>query len=265
MKRKITLLTLLCCAVLALHAQQDAGRLSDALSIVRASRDRIKSDTVSTRSRMLLADRNGSVTERLIDQYSKDGPRGHRTVIVFQEPASVRGVRFLTMENPGNPEDRWIYLPSLGGEPSRIAASDGSKSFQGTDFSNDDISSSNRRADLDTHTLLREENLNNRPCYVIQSVPKDSSYQYSKMIQWIDKENLVTMKVELYNRSGAQVKLLEILKLEEVQGRLTIMSTKMSTLADRTSTTINTDIIKYDDPIPEAVFTREFLRTGRAR
>jgi hypothetical protein len=71
------------------------------------------------------------------------------------------------------------------------------------------------------------------------------------------------MKAELYSKSGALVKVLEILKLQEVQGRLTIMSTKMSTQAERTSTTINIDIVKYDDPIPESVFTREFLRTGR--
>jgi hypothetical protein len=260
MKKCAMLITFVCCTILALYSQDAA---LSAQAIVSASRDRIKSDTISTRSRMLLQDRNGSVSERLIDQYSKDGPRGHRTVIVFQEPASVRGIRFLTMETSGGPEDRWIYLPSLGGDPRRIAASDGSKSFQGTDFSNDDISSANRRVDLDTHTLLREENLNASPCYVIQSVPKDSSYQYSKMIQWIDKETKVTMKAELYNKSGALVKVLEILKVQEVQGRLTIMSTKMSTVADRTSTTINIDIVKYDDPIPESVFTREFLRTGR--
>ncbi|MCL2065972.1 MAG: outer membrane lipoprotein-sorting protein [Treponema sp.] len=258
MKRNMAFLFFFCIMAASAFSQ-------DALAIVRASRDRIKTDTTSTRSRMLIQDRNGSVTERLIDQYSKEGPRGHRTVIVFQEPASVRGVRFLTMENPGSPDDRWIYLPSLGGEPNRIAAADGSRSFQGTDFSNDDISSSNRRADLDTHTLLREETYNGEPCYVIQSVPKDSSYQYSKMIQWINRENSVTMKVELYNRNGVLVKLLEILKLQEMQGRLTIMSTKMTTLAENTSTTLNVERIEYDNPIPETVFTREFLRTGRTR
>jgi hypothetical protein len=261
MKKIALLTTVFCWTVLALQAQ-DAGH-QDALSIVRASRDRIKADTTSTRSKMLLQDRNGSVSERLIDQYSKDGPNGHRTVIVFQEPASVRGVRFLTMENPSGIDDRWIYLPNLGGEPNRIGAADGSKSFQGTDFSNDDISSASRNADLDTHTMLREENLNGKPCYVIQSAPKNSSYQYSKMIQWIDKDNKVTMKVELYDKAGVLVKLLEILKVEEKQGRQAIMSTKITTLAEKTSTTINVELIKYDDPIPESVFTTQFLKTGR--
>jgi len=256
MKRFVLSFMLFCCAIFALSAQ-------DALSIVRASRDRITSETVSTRSKMLIQDKNGAVTERMIDQYSKDGPRGHRTVIVFQQPASVRGVRFLTMENPNGADDRWIYLPALGGEPNRIGAADGSRSFQGTDFSNDDISSASRSADLDNHTLLREEALNGRACYVIQSTPKDSSYQYSKMIQWIDKENKVTMKVELYNKSGTLVKLLEILKLQEVQGLLSIMSTRITTVAENTSTTINVEMIKYNDPIPETVFTTNFLKTGR--
>jgi len=256
MKRFFLVSVIFCFALFTLQAQ-------DALSIVRQSRDRITSETVSTRSKMLIKDRNGSVSERMIDQYSKDGARGHRTVIVFQQPASVRGVRFLTMENPNGADDRWIYLPALGGEPNRIGASDGSRSFQGTDFSNDDISSASRNADLDNHTLLREEALNGNSCYVIQSVPKDSSYQYSRMVQWIDKTTMVTMKVELYNRSGTLVKLLEILRLQEVQGRLSIMSTRMTTVAENTSTTINVEMIKYNDPIPETVFTTNFLKTGR--
>jgi len=256
MKKIILISVFFCYALFSLQAQ-------DAAAIVRASRERITAETVSTRSRMVIQDRNGSVSERMIDQYSKDGTRGHRTVIVFQQPASVRGVRFLTMENPNGPDDRWIYLPALGGEPNRIGAADGSRSFQGTDFSNDDISSASRNAALDTHTLLREEALNGSPCYVIQSVPRDNSYQYSRMVQWIDKQTMVTMKVELYNRSGVLVKILEILRLQEVQGRLSIMSTRMTTVAENTSTTINVDMIKYNDPIPETVFTTNFLKTGR--
>ena len=238
----------------------------DALAIVTESRDRIKADTTSIRSKWQLRDRNGNISsERTIDQYSKDGPRGSRTVIVFQAPAGIAGTRFLTMENPGNPDDRWIFLPRLGGEPNRISVAEGASSFQGTDFSTDDISSANRRVDLDNHRFVREDFHNGAPCYVIESTPKDSSYQYSRMVQWIDKNTKVPMKLELFNSNGVQVKLLEVLKLEEVQGQLTIMSTRMTTLASGTSTTINNEIVRYNENIPESVFTREFLRTGRPR
>jgi len=235
----------------------------DAASIVERSRDRIKADTVSTRSKMIITAKNGTVTERAIDQYSKKDSRGNnRSVIVFQDPASVKGTRFLTIENPGKDNDQWIFLPSLG-KVRRIAASEGSGSFMGTDFSYDDIASTDRKADLDNHKILREEKYKDKDCYVIESMPRDGNYQYSKMIQWIDKGNFVTHKIELYDKRGAQVKLLEILELREVQGRLAIMVTKMTTLAAGTSTSLNVGILKYDDPIPEGVFTTNYLETGR--
>jgi outer membrane lipoprotein-sorting protein len=235
----------------------------NAADIVEKSRNRIKSDTTSTRSKMIITAKNGAVTERTIDQYSKKDSKGnHRAIIVFQEPASVRGTRFLTIENPGKDNDQWIFLPSLG-KVRRIAASEGSGSFMGTDFSYDDISSVDRNADLDKHTTLREEKYKDRDCYVIESVPKDSGYQYSKMIQWIAKDNFVPHKAELYDRRGNQVKLLEILELRDVQGRLAPMITKMTTLAAGTSTSLNNTILKYDDPIPETVFTTNYLETGR--
>ncbi|MDR1956371.1 MAG: outer membrane lipoprotein-sorting protein [Treponema sp.] len=234
----------------------------DAAALVRDSRDRIQADTISTRSRMVLTAKDGTTSERLIDQFSKEGPKGNRTIIVFQRPAGVAGTRFLTMENPGSPADRWIFLPSLG-KVRRIAASEGSGSFMGTDLSYDDVSSADRDVDLDTHSLVREETLNGNACYVIESVPRDRSYQYSRMMQWIDKNTRVNHKIELYDRRGTLVKALEILELKEVQGRLSPMVTKMSTLGAGTSTTIYTDILKYDDPLPEGVFTVKFLETGR--
>jgi hypothetical protein len=53
--------------------------------------------------------------------------------------------------------------------------------------------------------------------------------------------------------------------LKETQGRLTPMLTKMTTLASGTSTSIIVQILKYDDPIPEGVFSTAYLETGRAR
>jgi hypothetical protein len=212
---------------------------------------------------MILTAKNGTVSERLMDQYSKkDGRGNNRAVIVFQEPASVKGSRFLTIENQGRDNDQWIFLPSLG-KVRRIAASEGSGSFMGSDFSYDDISSADRKADLDNHKILREEKLRDRDCYVIESSPKDSNYQYSKMIQWIEAGNFVTYKVELYDKRGTMVKLLEILGLREVQGRLAPIVTKMTTIAAGTSTSLNVSLLKYDDPIPEGVFTASFLETGR--
>lgn len=254
----------LLCAVFALFAAECIFG-QDAASIVEKSRNRIQADTISTRSRMVITAKDGKTSERLMDQYSKDDAGGNsRMVVVFQSPASVAGTRFLTIENAGKEDDRWIYLPELK-KVRRIAASEGSGSFVGSDLSYDDVSSASRDAGLDNHRLVREDKLNGADCYVIESTPKDASYQYSRMVQYIDKSTFVNYKLELYDKRGTHVKTMEVLKVEDVQGRLTPMITKLSTLAAGTSTSINVQIIKYDDNIPEQVFTPAYLETGRAR
>jgi hypothetical protein len=220
---------------------------------------------------MVITTKDGSTSERVIDQYSKDDARGYaRAVIVFQSPATVKGTRFLTMDNASGGSDRWIFLPNVG-KVRRIAASESGGNFMGTDFSYDDMSAMDRDVDLDTHTILREEMLTNgvgagSNCYVIQSVPKDlSGFQYSKMVSWIDKANYRLYKREMYDKRGILAKVMEVSGYKDVQGQDTPTQTKLSTVAAGTSTTIYIDIVKYDDAIPEGVFTTAYLETGRAR
>jgi outer membrane lipoprotein-sorting protein len=264
MKRIALIVMALMMSAVLLYAQE-AG---SALSIIKAARNRIQYDTMSSRSRLVITAKNGTTAERIIDQYSKDGPAGSRMLIVFQRPANVAGTRFLTMNNTAGGEDRWIFLPSLG-KVRRVAASESGGSFMGTDFSYDDISINDRDVNLDTHDFLREEALeidsNTVDCYIILSVPRESGYQYSKTITWIDRNNYLIYKIEMYNRRGELVKVMEMPNYIDVQGRLTPGQTKISTVMASTSTTIYMDIIKYDDSIPEGVFTTAYLETGRVR
>jgi outer membrane lipoprotein-sorting protein len=237
----------------------------DGTSIMQAVKDRTQSDTMSSRSRMVITARNGSTTERNIDQYAKDAANGYaRAVIVFQSPATVRGTRFLSMDNASGDSDQWIYLPALG-KVRRIASSESGGSFMGTDFSYDDLSLMDRDIGLDTHTIVREETYSGAVCYVIQSLPKNADFQYSKMLSWIDKANYRSYKRELYDKRGNIEKVMEISSYNDIQGRDTPTQTKVSTLVAGTSTTIYMDIIRYDDPIPEGVFTTAYLETGRVR
>jgi hypothetical protein len=255
--KKITVLVLLLTSAGFLSAQ-------DAVSIMNSVKNRIQSDTMISRSRMVITAKNGTTAERAIDQCSKDGPNGGRTVIVFLSPASVAGTRFLTMDNVTGGSDQWIFLPEVK-KVRRIAASQSGGSFMGTDFSYGDISLIDRDVSLDTHSLLREEILNGNSCYVVQSVPKNSSWQYSKTIAWIDKTRYLTYKSEMYNRRGELIKVMEMSNYKDVQGRLTPMQTKISTVGSGTSTTIYIENLKYDAQVSEGYFTMAYLETGKAQ
>ncbi|MDR1232129.1 MAG: outer membrane lipoprotein-sorting protein [Spirochaetaceae bacterium] len=234
----------------------------DAVRIVDLARNRIGAETTTSRSRMVLTDKKGETSERVIDQFLKKSGGGDRTLIVFQKPVTIAGTRFLTIETNDKMNDKWIFLPNLG-RVRRISASEGSGSFMGTDMSYDDIASASRDASLDTHTLLREETADGRPLYVIESIPKDKSYQYSKMVQWIGKTDRITYKIELYNKRGALYKVLEVLTVKTIQDYETPVVTRMTTVTAGTSTTINVDTLKYDDPLPDGIFTQSYLETGR--
>lgn len=212
---------------------------------------------------MTLTDKKGAVSERLIDQFSKDGANGiNRTLIVFQRPAAVAGTRFLTVENKSGGSDKWIFLPSFG-KVRRIAATEGSGSFMGTDLSYDDIASADRDVSLDTHTLLREDTLDGKAVYVVESVPKAKDYQYTKMIQWIGKTDKIAHKLELYNKRGVLYKTMEVLSVKNIQGYDTPVKSRMTTVTAGTSTTIDVDTIIYDDAVPEGMFSQGYLETGR--
>ena len=117
----------------------------------------------------------------------------------------MKDTRFLVLEQKGRPDDKFIYLPTLR-RVRRIAAEEGGQSFMGSDFTYDDMSS--RDIDDDVHTLLREENLDGVPCYVVKSVPKDAkNSQYHHRVSWVRKDNFIPIRVEIYedekpNRPG---------------------------------------------------------------
>lgn len=216
---------------------------------------------------MDLIEKNGAKEIRLVRQYgrSKDGIKA--VVMVFLSPASVKDTRFLLQENKGNsPDDKFIYLPDLR-STRRVSTAEGSKSFMGTDASYDDLST--RDIDVDTHELLKEETKNGFNCYVVKSKainPSDS--QYGWRIQWIDKETWVPVYAELYDKKGELLKVLTVEKLEKITGESgqsydipTLNSMKNVQTGHETKLEIKKIVV--DKPIPDRVFTQNFLNTGK--
>jgi hypothetical protein len=97
--------------------------------------------------RMDLIEKKGGTQSRVLEEWSQDKDGKTSAVIIFKSPASVKDTRFLLVEDNGG-TNKWIYLPSLR-STRRIASSEGSKSFMGSDATYDDMS--DREVDADTH------------------------------------------------------------------------------------------------------------------
>ncbi|MBN2618181.1 MAG: outer membrane lipoprotein-sorting protein [Spirochaetales bacterium] len=233
----------------------------DGTQIAEKAHDVAKSKSTHSAVLMELIDEKGDVDSRLVEEFGIKENDLSSTVMVFRSPASVKDTRFLKQENGGRADDKFIYLPALK-RVRRIASSDGSKSFMGTDLTYDDMES--RDVERDTHSLLREESFNGVDCYVVRAEAKDpADSQYAYRVSWIRKDNFVPIKTELFDKSQKLEKVMTVLDLQNIDGFWTPMKAQMENVQTNHKTVITIQKIEFDKGVSKNIFTQGFLQTGR--
>lgn len=234
-----------------------------ATEIAQKSHDVENGDSHHSVVQMDLIEADGTENSRMIEEWGREKNDLAATVMVFRSPASVRNTRFLQIENEGRNDDKWIYLPALK-RVRRIASSEGDKSFMGSDATYDDMET--REVERDHHELLREESFSDWNCYVLKGWAKDpADSQYSHRISWIDKETFVPVKVEMYDKQEKLLKVLKVEDLRQIQSYWTPVKTVLTNVQEDHATRLTIKKIVFDEPLPEGLFTTNFLKTERVR
>ncbi len=210
---------------------------------------------------MKLTNKRGEQRVRMLKQYLKDDGSTEKKIMYFTSPADVKGTSFMSWSySSGNDDDQWIYLPALK-RTKRISSDGKSDYFMGSDFTYDDLG--DRHPDQDTHTLLRSETVNGKDCYVVESIPIDDAYMYSKTITWVMKDNYLGLKREFYDEDGRLLKILSINKSENISGFWTILETEMHNVQKDHSTTIEFKNVKINQGIADSKFTERSMTMGQ--
>jgi uncharacterized protein len=210
---KGVILTLIGCAALAGQAPADPS----AEEIMQKSLLSIKVADSTTRSTFRLINAAGQQRVRETDGQTKliAGTTDNRRLVNFLSPADVRGTKTLLVEHSATDDDIWIYLPAMK-KVRRLVASNKKDSFVGTDFSYGDVIG--HKVEDWNHKVVRQENIDGRDCYVVESTPKRPEVAdntgYSKRVNWIDKESYVALRGETYDQSR---ELLKRTRAEDVQ------------------------------------------------
>ena len=88
-----------------------------------------------TNLKMLLKDRKGSITERVMKMNLLEVPEdGDKSLIVFESPRDVRGVAVLSHAHKTGSDEQWLYLPALK-RVKRVASKNRTGPFLGSEFS----------------------------------------------------------------------------------------------------------------------------------
>jgi outer membrane lipoprotein-sorting protein len=217
--------------------------------------------------KMVITDRLGRTRKREFNMLRKnDGEkdRDQKYYALFQAPADVRKMVFMVHKHAAleKDDDRWLYMPSLD-LVKRIAASDKRTSFVGSDFLYEDISG--RSPDDDRHELIRTTDEH----YVLKNIPKrPDSVEFEYYVAYIDKRTFMPMKMEFFKREGRLYRVIESMKLEEVEaeedGKKVVYPTVTVSVArdlesgSRTEMTFSN--IRYNIGLSDRIFTERYLR-----
>jgi len=210
--------------------------------------------------KMTLTNKQGKQRVRTIKQFSKDFGNVEKNIMFFQTPADVKNTSFMNWSyNSDKSDDQWIYLPALK-RVKRISSDSKSDYFMGSDFTYDDLG--DRKLNADNHKLLREEKINGKNCYVVESISKDEDYMYSKTITWIDKSNFVGVKKEFYDEDEELLKILTIKKVEKIAGFYVVTNSEMKNTQKNHITSITLSNVKINNGISASKFSERMMTRG---
>ncbi len=218
-------------------------------------------DDQTSQLTMTLVNKSGQTRVRKIQQFTKDFGTVEKSIMFFLSPADVKNTSFMnwSYDDENKADDQWIYLPALK-KVKRISSDSKSDYFMGSDFTYDDLG--DRKLDADTHKLLREENIEGKNCYVVESVSKDEDYMYSKTITWIRKDNFVGVKKEFYDEDGELLKTLHIKEVKKISGFWIITHSEMENIQNNHKTVIQLSNIKINSGVPASKFTERMMMRG---
>ncbi|HLA50111.1 MAG TPA: outer membrane lipoprotein-sorting protein [Thermodesulfovibrionia bacterium] len=177
--------------------------------------------------------------------------------IYFFQPTDVRDMTFMVYKYPSKDDDRWLFVPAIN-MVRRIAAQDKHSSFVGSDFTYEDISG--RDIEEDTHTIVKEETLGAKDCYLIKSAPKIQDVDYSYKLSWIDKANFLPAKEEYYDRKEELYRIFTADEIKDVTGFPTITKRTMKNLQSGHRTEVSFTKTDYNIGIEDSLFSERFLK-----
>ena len=187
--------------------------------VVRYDRQ-IRASTEEVEMTMNLINKDGKARTRQLVSISKTNEEGKQdSLLRFVEPADVRGTALLTHEHADADDDRWLYLPALR-KTRRVAATDDSDNFMGSDFAYEDIDFEELNA-FD-YKLLGDEIKDGFDCYIVEATPstekKAKESGYSRRIMWIRKDNYFMVAVDYYNSRNELTKQRKAYEIKLVDG-----------------------------------------------
>ena len=255
-------------AIFMLCAVTARAKDSKARQIMTKVEERDEGDNRITNMEMILIDKGGKERVRRIRTHRKDKGRDTLKLMFFLYPPDVKNIGFMTYDydDPEKDDDQWFYLPALK-KTKRIASTDKSKSFMGSDFSYSDLTS--RNLDDYEYKIVKTQAVRNVNTWIIEALPKNEDVieetGYTKSLLFVRQDNYVVIRAVHFVKEGNRLKYMDVKKLELI-GKIWIATeTHMTTKKGKITfhkTILRHHDVKFDQDLTESFFTVRSLEKG---
>lgn len=171
------------------------------------------------------------------------------TVVMITEPASERG-QIMLMKG----RDLWVFLPNIS-QPVRVPLS---QRLTGQ-VANGDLARANFAGDY-TPRLLRTEQVDGEPTYVLELIANDRGVTYHKVLYWVRQSNHWPHRAEFYSVSDRLLKTAHYRNFSKLGGRMRPARLVMHDALREGEESV----LEYADlrarELPDKIFTKDYLK-----
>lgn len=259
---------LLTCLGLLLAPLSAAAEELSARQIMERVDARDDGDHSAQDMEMILIDKKGNQRVRKLRTFGRDVGEDKQSIMFFLTPADVEDTGFLTYDydDVEKDDDQWLFLPALS-RTKRIASSDKSGAFMGSDFSYADMTE--RPIDEYAYSIMKETEINGHPVWQIESVPQTDREKdetgYTKSVSFVRKDNFVVIRGVNFVKKGKRLKYFDVKTLEQIDGIWVPTEMQMTTKKGKKTlhkTVLRSTNVRFNLNHPEDLFTVRQLEKG---
>ncbi len=181
-----------------------------------------------------------------------------KALIIIKSPRRERGNKTLKIGN-----EMWNYLKNTE-TVIKIPPSMMLQSWNGSDFTNDDLVRESNLVKDYTQKIIAEEKINGADCWKIELTPKpDAPVVWGKIYYWVRKSDYLPALVQYYDENGKLIRYMEFSDIKKMNGRKIPTKWKMvSVVNEGHSTELKIIDMKFDIKIDDSIFSFEELERG---
>ncbi len=225
-------------------------------------------DNMTANVEMILIDKNDNQRIRKMKLFNKDKGEDTWKLQFFFEPADVKNTAFLTYDysEGDRDDDQWLYLPELH-KSKRIATSDKSSAFMGSDFSYADMTS--RVLDEWVYKLLKEGEVQGKKVWLIEALPASKAveerYGYIKSVIFVRQDIFMGVQAVHWLKEGKKIKYQQMLGIKQVDGIWISTEARMKTTRNKVTlhkTVMKWSEVRFNQELDDDLFTVRRLEKG---